>query len=1231
MGSFGDIDTEIEPTFDEGKPIKGEQEIDFDHAETQLFDSQLSGDEGDAVEFQCLQNTEPFDKTSPVDEVLETQEVDLAGETQVLDFGGETQVVNFAGETQLLDDPDCNEVMATQLLEDTDNECAPDSDREGSDGTEVLEDCDDHSDDEFPKKGDFTPFDGKKIERTSSYRHGDKGLVEQPEEWSAEPRNSGVGSSPMFTSVRVASLRSSGLAARRTSPNGTKTQCYSFSAYGQASQPETLSKEKLKANYGKEVHQVHDTGIHHEEVEILRCENKCKVGSLIVRKLFTEDSSAKTNGFAHDSNNTEEGADVLQLPLCDNGMAGLSYVDSQEPGEASQANALNVVERLINDNFMEFDNETEYGLRSGGKSDPVLSAKGPQLLAMKASERNLIGEEGIFDWDDNREDDGGGDFFRRRKEDFFAVEKHKKRSFTEPRKPKGGNLRNGGAHQKQSNLHCEKVVHSDSKMLMHNTSTMQETKMNIQKNLINEFDEDSLAGQFKTTGTMVDPPEMVNVGFDTQMAAEAMEALFCGEGILDHAANNPHQEIENNAKVSPGRSTRGRKDKKVLPKQSSLKTNNDAGVTTRQSKVVSAKSSKRSSVSSQNFLKNVRKSCDTELLVRKRRRVMLNAKESVISSGRKTLNKVHSQVDEKRKPEGVLRKTRLDRLGGCGAGKLNGNNTLKNKHLEKEVGSFIPIAKRTRYSRVPYQLERADDAPSNHTEEINHLIADHEGTRTGITSAEASRVLNCEGENSKLGSNISGKLENATPNQHEQLRSTLTDVSIGFKTFSHPRGRRSCRKLLQKVNGTVNLDAQCKLSVRPADSGPKVTRPKRSRSNAKDTSTELNLKKKLELSTVTRPALSSANKILERNLLGQSGDKSDSRDLIHNCNLSDMNDKMTSIESRKVKHSDRKRDADSSLSSKNVGANVDVDNSPGKRPKPSDVACTTPVNCATPSNAASPVCMGNEYYKQSCKKNLSRSCLLRELNSLCYTGLQPACAVKESRKRRDMGNVRVLFSHHLDDDIVKHQKKILVRLGASVAFSITDATHFVTDKFVRTRNMLEAIASGKPVVTQLWLDSVGQANYLVDEEKYVLRDIRKEKEIGFNMSISLARARQHPLLQGQRVLITPNTQPGKEIISSLVKAVHGQPVGRMGRSALKDDKFPDDLLVLSCEEDYGICVPFLEKGAAIYSSELLLNGVVTQRLEYNRHRLFTDHVKKTRSTLWLRKDDGKFLPVAKHK
>lgn len=61
--------------------------------------------------------------------------------------------------------------------------------------------------------------------------------------------------------------------------------------------------------------------------------------------------------------------------------------------------------------------------------------------------------------------------------------------------------------------------------------------------------------------------------------------------------------------------------------------------------------------------------------------------------------------------------------------------------------------------------------------------------------------------------------------------------------------------------------------------------------------------------------------------------------------------------------------------------------------------------------------------------------------------------------------------------------------------------------------MLEAIALGKPVVTHLWLKGCEQVGYTIDEKNYILRDEKKEKEIGFNMHVSLTRATQLPLLK----------------------------------------------------------------------------------------------------------------------
>ncbi|KAL7151294.1 hypothetical protein ABFS83_04G021300 [Erythranthe nasuta] len=218
---------------------------------------------------------------------------------------------------------------------------------------------------------------------------------------------------------------------------------------------------------------------------------------------------------------------------------------------------------------------------------------------------------------------------------------------------------------------------------------------------------------------------------------------------------------------------------------------------------------------------------------------------------------------------------------------------------------------------------------------------------------------------------------------------------------------------------------------------------------------------------------------------------------------------------------------------------------------------------------------------------ISKSPLMKELMRLGYSESLPDFPPKDSRRRRATEKVSILFSQNLNTSILKKQKKIAARLGFSTASCCSDATHFVTDRFMRTKNMLEAIALGKPVVTHLWLESCEQAGCLIDEKSYVLRDEKKEKEIGFNMAVSLSLASQHPLLKGREVVITPNVKPGMDVVKGLVKAVHGQAVESIRNTKTKEKVIADDLLILSCKEDYTTCLPFLEKVALrFYLQEL---------------------------------------------
>ncbi|XP_071723095.1 uncharacterized protein [Rutidosis leptorrhynchoides] len=275
--------------------------------------------------------------------------------------------------------------------------------------------------------------------------------------------------------------------------------------------------------------------------------------------------------------------------------------------------------------------------------------------------------------------------------------------------------------------------------------------------------------------------------------------------------------------------------------------------------------------------------------------------------------------------------------------------------------------------------------------------------------------------------------------------------------------------------------------------------------------------------------------------------------------------------------------------------------------------CTKTVSCDQCVSVASSKNVSNEYYTKSGKKILPKPSLVKEviISEVPKSMLDFTC--RNMRRQRNMADSRILLSQHLDDNTIKHQKRILARLGLLSASSSIDATHFIVDRFVRTRNMLEAIALGKPVVTPLWLNSCGEAGCLIDEKNYILRDVKKEKEIGFSLPLSLAQANQHPLLKGKTVFITPNIKPDKEMIISLIRIVHGQVLEHNEMPLGNNLRILDDLLVLSCEEDRAICEPLLSKGVAVYTSELLLNGIIVQKLDLLRHRLFVTHGKKNQS------------------
>ncbi|RWR76590.1 mediator of DNA damage checkpoint protein 1 isoform X1 [Cinnamomum micranthum f. kanehirae] len=1095
----------------------------------------------------------------------------------------------------------------TQVLEDSDSTAG-----EGAEVTEVLSsDGEDQLSDggtSLCKVKDSTAEIGIKDGKGGSEKRKSICSNDQPtkdilvdSDASTEDENSSGCAQRSFTSVRAASLRSSGIAStlsmtpKRGELNLAKINSEDGPEQKQANgksldhSTEGIRKDNGTASFryptfgSMEVcaldHDHNGEKLHSKTQDNVGDETKTRIGKTMARKLFDEISPSGDEEMTSKANSPTLGRDSPQLLVSDHAIAGLSYVDSQEPGEQSQANAWNIVDKFLSINDVQLSGEVDHGKTDREKSPPMSSAKGAKSLAERTDFKSPVGQAGVFDWIDSREDEGGGDFFSRRKNVLLEGSGKMLKSHTLPPKPKHRTFRQiqgavDGFEEENASPQVHHKINSSTRsdsgsgLVLNRSTTKSQTSRTItKKNLLKEMGKalkTDVSGQkLETSVTCSGVQGICDVGVDTQMAAEALEALVC-DLPPNHDVPDAHLLKRNVTEGSIGAARKNTSLKRVCVRKKVCSSSDSEGKARqcKQTKKLSAKLC-RGNPSSQKQLKHSRAK---ETRGKRKQEENLNtgksSNENVFSNGKSP------DTVKKRKTEQELAGTHIH---GADEHHLS---SMSKKCVSFRVldGTVTPVAKRTRKPLTTNSLKMAENF-SNHSHpmEVSILGSKSRGSGSVIDLPEPVTVkdksLNFFADQvGKFSNNKTSRQEiKATEGLNEKIPRT------GYMTgdfISYPRGRRTRRR----------MPREC---MHPE----------------------------------------SDHNTLSSGKLPKTSDFSVMNEKIP------LKDQITPT-SGTLTRSGRKYGADYSLSSvKDAGGNDTIGQSNGKV-QTSGTPCTTP---SKELNAVSPVCAGDDRTEQSGRKILSRSSLMRELIRLGTQEVARTPAWKDMRRRRDMASVHVLFSHHLGEDMIKQQKKILARLGVPIASSSSDATHFVADKFVRTRNMLEAIALGKPVVTHLWLESCGQASCFIDEKNYILRDTKKEKEIGFNMPVSLARACSSPLLMGKRVFITHNVKPDRELIVNLVKAAHGQVLVKT-EETLVDGKVPSNLLVISCEEDYALCAPLLEKGAEVYSSELLLNGIVIQKLEYiSRHRLFMDHVKRTRSSIRSSEDGGRIHPKTKHK
>ncbi|KAM6364624.1 LOW QUALITY PROTEIN: mediator of DNA damage checkpoint protein 1 [Pluvialis apricaria] len=167
----------------------------------------------------------------------------------------------------------------------------------------------------------------------------------------------------------------------------------------------------------------------------------------------------------------------------------------------------------------------------------------------------------------------------------------------------------------------------------------------------------------------------------------------------------------------------------------------------------------------------------------------------------------------------------------------------------------------------------------------------------------------------------------------------------------------------------------------------------------------------------------------------------------------------------------------------------------------------------------------------------------------------------------------------------------LKTLGGSMATSVFDCTHLVTDRVRRTVKFLCAVARGVPIVTPEWLHKSACSGRVLVPGPFLVRDSQQERHFGFSLAQALRRARSHPLLQGYEVHVTPNVRPEPEHMRDIITCSGGTFLPAMPHT------YGPRRVVISCAADAGRWAPALSARLPLASAELLLTGLLRQRLQ----------------------------------
>ncbi|XP_021568501.1 mediator of DNA damage checkpoint protein 1 [Carlito syrichta] len=196
----------------------------------------------------------------------------------------------------------------------------------------------------------------------------------------------------------------------------------------------------------------------------------------------------------------------------------------------------------------------------------------------------------------------------------------------------------------------------------------------------------------------------------------------------------------------------------------------------------------------------------------------------------------------------------------------------------------------------------------------------------------------------------------------------------------------------------------------------------------------------------------------------------------------------------------------------------------------------------------------------------------------------PGRSLRRTKPSQESITPKVLFTGVVD----AWGEQAVLALGGSLASSVAEASHLVTDRIRRTVKFLCALGRGIPILSLDWLHQSHKAGRFLPLDEYVVSDPEQEKNFGFSLRDALSRAQKRRLLEGYEIHVTPSVQPPPPQMGDIISCCGGTVLLNMPRS------YKPQRIVITCPQDFPRCsIPF-RVGVPLLSPEFLLTGVLKQ-------------------------------------